>query len=606
MRVSWLPWIMLLSCMASAHGQELSGSPRFPGVVVDADGHPIAGARVLVWSFPAGSPEQQRPVTAPGEVLVADDSGAFALPPSSERRLLAAEAPGLAATFDLCLDPGAAPRHILRLELLPEVAWTGTVFTAGADGAARPVAGARVCLHSRRGGTAGTLTLDAGVTRVDRALPDGFTGTSGLVTARLPRAPCFVIVYPEGLNAWSGTVDPDEPSRVAIEPLLAVSGRVVDPAGKPIPGCAIGDSRGPFSDASGNFSAALAHENGTATLRLRAPGFAQVIRELQVSAGAVTELRVPLQPLPPLRGRIVDARGEPVSAYVDLLRQRQADGTWGPTEAAWDQTWTATDTDGTWQLPVPAAGEYLLSVDNANDVNGRQFAMHPGEPPLLVQLGDDERGAIDLGVIARDALTGAVLDDATHIEVLTCYGETLQGGWGALGTSVPHPGFSPGVGVKGVPFGEFRLRVAARGHLVHESRRDGTAAGVSKLTVDLPSARIVWLRLVGKDGQPLAGARATLLDARGAPVLLILGPRTIAAEFVTDEHGEACVDGMPLGYVTIVVGDDLDMDRVSRGTPRARLADLRLGRLPPRTVDEPSEDRWVIPIIPTASKPSDR
>ncbi len=536
--------VMLTLLAGQAFGQDADAPSGLPGRVVDAAWEPVPFAKILVWHLSSPAPIWDQLPDPPAATLTADEQGEFLLPASDKWLLVSAEAAGLAAAFDLRVAPGARPRHTLELQLVAEVRWTAHLTTEGGG----PIGAGRVCFHPRRDGNAHEFTLDPGVLRVDRPLPDATLRADGSATARVPDVPCFVIVCPEFCADWSGTVNPRTPLALVLPSLHRVAGRLVDSDGAPIADATVnvGSYRQEQTDASGGFSVEVEAQDGIATLPIAAAGFAQTSAVVDVSGGDVSGVVLTLAPVAPLRGVITNAHGDPVNACIDLLRKRSADGSWERVDPQWSFDWWATSSDGSFAAPVPAAGEYMVSIDNANDDTGTQLVLRTGDEPLAIQLGEDEHGALDsLTVLAHEALGGAPIEP-TLLQVTTLFGEQR-----ATQSAGPQRAWS--MSVSDIPLGRVSLRLAARGHLVHDETIEETEGGGRQVAVSMQPARCVRLRLVDGTGRPLAHARASVLDENGVVVPLLAGPESIVDEVLMDERGEACVDGVPLGPVSVLV-----------------------------------------------------
>lgn len=517
----------VLAAFGVAWAQDDESSAGIPGVVVDSTGVGIPHASVLV--VPAG------------ESLAVGPRGEFMLPPSSEARLLSARAPGLCTAFDLLVEPGAAPSDGLTLELYREVDFQITVVDEGG----LPVANAR-CSLSLRAGDAHVLTLDPQIHRVERELGAApRTNAAGRATLLMPAYPSWLWVYADGLSTWSGPVDPSVPLTVVLQGQRVISGVVMDALMQPVGSTVNAPGLSPvWSKEPGPFTVRVERTLSPVRLGFEAAGFCGV-RLVDVSAGDVKDLVVRLEPTAKLCGRVVNERGEPYPAYVDLAYVRTDEREWGLLPQGF-MNWriTCTGDAGAFELVVPGPGEYLVLIDGMNGPAGKQVAMRAGDPEQLITVSADDRDNIELEITARDA-TSAAQVALTRVEVTDPHGfQELQRA----------PALHRyGNGLAHLILGPARLRVAAPGYLVHEQDIELVLGGVPRIDIALTPARRVWFRLIDANRQPLPSTRVIVRDELARPIQLLTSTEAIGDGFTTDHRGEACIDGLPTGPVTLIV-----------------------------------------------------
>ena len=526
----------VLVAFGVAWAQDDESSVGIAGVVADSTGVAIPHAHVLV------SHRSQSNTWVPaGESLAVGPRGEFMLPPSSEARLVSARAPGLCTAFDLLVEPGAAPSDGLTLELYPEVEFQITI----ADERGVPVANAR-CSLDLRAGDAHVLTLDPHVHRFERELGAApRTDAAGHATLLMPAYPSWLWVYADGLSTWSGPVDPSAPLTVVLKGQRVISGVVMDAMMQPVGSTVSAPGLAPVrSPEPGPFTVRVERTLSPVRLGFEAAGFCGV-RLVDVSAADVKDLLVRLEPTAKLSGRVVNERGDPYPAYVDLAYVRTDEGEWGLLpEGFMNWRLRCTGEAGAFELDAPGPGEYLVLIDGMNGPAGKQVALRTGDPQQLITVSADDRDNIELEITARDA-TSAARVALTRVEV------TDPHGFQELQRRPADHRF--GNGLAHLIPGPARLRVAAPGYLVHEQVTELVLGEVPRIEIALTPARRVWLRLVDANGQPLPSARVIVRDEHARPAQLLTSTEAIQDGFATDHRGEACIDGLPTGPVTLIV-----------------------------------------------------
>jgi uncharacterized GH25 family protein len=314
------------------------------GRVEDGEGRAAAQAKVSALPSlemrqgPAGGRQRLELVTA-----ATDAAGRFALRhlPSGRWDL------AVAAT-------GHVPLVHLGVELqAPAVADLGAlVVEAGAALAGRvadprgtPIAGARVVAEAERGHH--PLALHTTEPPTVTTAADGSFALAGFE----PERTVALHVSRGGYGKASVEVVPPlaAPLAITLHPASALSGRVVDRAGRPVGGArvrleverrrgsgmtrwSVGDDVG--TDETGSFRFA-AVDPGLALLTVVAPGFQTArVAELEVAAGADLEgVEIVLAPGAVVSGRVVNADGRPqAGATVGVLTPEDFPGTGTPTD----------------------------------------------------------------------------------------------------------------------------------------------------------------------------------------------------------------------------------------------------------------------------------
>lgn len=405
------------------------------GRVVDPEGQPVAGATVeLVRSLAAESPSDQG--------ILADD-GLYRTETGSDGSFRLADLPG--GWFDVEVRrPGFVPLTSPGVEMRPDdsVADLGTLVLApgkrlegrATEPGGAPVAGAEVWVvpDEEAGSRAWKAFREAGPAMVTD--PDGRFVLQGLD----PRQSLSVDVCRPGYQTgriWQPTLE-EGPVQVTLPRAARLSGRVVDPGGKPVSGASVsvslaGASRGDFflptspCPQSGKFSSAETDAEGRFTLEPLEEGLfeLQVYAEGYLPADSVNvEVKVGSESAGPTlvleretvltkkapgaertigrraRGRVVDPDGNPVpGALVDT-----------PENHFIGSAYTASD------------GSFSLEVDEGAFV---LLARKPGYGPVRLDheatAGDVEGLELRLGKAASlsGRIVGVAPEDLAHVEV---------------------------------------------------------------------------------------------------------------------------------------------------------------------------------------------
>ncbi len=508
------------------------------GKVVDREGAPIAGARV---------------VSHLSEVHTATD-GDFALPLDSNYPAPSARvfADGYAVgSFSVgALRPGEQPGPVVELALEHRI--VGHVV----DAAGRPLAGASVSTGLR--GSASTETdpdgrfelggfdADAGRHRLGASLEGYLTATRS--------------VKRDELATETGV-------SVLAEPLILrrgarITGRVLDTAGRPIEGAFV--SRGGYpnttgpgiavTDADGAFELCGAIP-GRQPVWARRAGLAADCVDVEVADEASADVEITLRPGHTIRGVVVEEGGEPVP-YAEVRPEgsptmgRSYVGDSGRTDAA--GAFTLVD------LPTGRASVRVFAAERADETHqiadGTRIVLAPnrtgriaalvvdagtGAPidPFTVRLASPDRAQLRPG---ESALRGY------DIAWLTT-GITFWGTAGVLDTSreplqcgaitalvVSAPGYAPCT----VPRAVVTADAPSSDLVVRLERGVGLSGTVTS----------------AENGTPIAGARVRWF-AEGAPTTADPNRSEAAISATTDSHGRYELVGVAPGSVVLVLDE---------------------------------------------------
>jgi protocatechuate 3,4-dioxygenase beta subunit len=537
---------------AGAAGSEMVVALANPvvmsGRVTDQEtGHPLAGALIS----PDLDPGSFVLANADGRYrLVAPDSLGFTLQVKAARRL-----PRSARVNSTHFRAGRAP----TLALHRATVLRGLVV----DARGTPLAGIDVFAFPDPGGEPGfpESSLEAAV---DHGATDGSgrfelrplrTGNSYEIRAVRPG---FLPVSTRALALARNA----PPLKIVLSSARAARGRVQDAAGRPVAGVEVrltparapGARRSPGEreEAAGEGSPFVARTDAQGVflvtwipaervdLTARQRGYATgQIRGIRISPGAEpADLgTVTLKPGAPLKGRVIDRAGKPLTgaeAYlvesVDRLEQENA-RLKGETPDA------VSGSDGSFTLEdLPQATPLYLLVRASGHLPAGVRGIHiPIRKPLSVRL---EPAA---------TLNGRVLDEqgapvAGARVVLTWQPAAPENPERPAGAPVERSAVADPEGhfdIRDAPAGPVRLAVSARGYLSLEGFQTVVPQSdpIQELTLTLGKGAVLAGRISTTAGQPVSGAR---ISAEGASEM-------------SDDEGAYIVEGVPPGRVDVQV-----------------------------------------------------
>lgn len=237
-----------------------------------------------------------------------------------------------------------------------------------------------------------------------------------------------------------------------------------------------------------------------------------------------------------VRGRVLRADGQPMTgAWVTLEAAGEEGDAMGRMRAQ-----KVTASDGTFEAGGLEAGRYLVRV------NSGEHAQHLGEPFGLAEGATHDAG--DIRLAAGVTLSGRVTDDTGKpVEDATVSLRDARGR-SVFSFSMATTGSDGRYDVNGLEAGAYTVRFEARG-LAPDERP--VTLGASGGTLDGVLSRGGTLQVLVEDdaGRPVAGARVTLLDARGQPVTRTLSLVTIfeGDRGVTDASGRTTLPDLAPG-----------------------------------------------------------
>ncbi|HSN85637.1 MAG TPA: carboxypeptidase-like regulatory domain-containing protein, partial [Thermoanaerobaculia bacterium] len=496
------------------------------GVVVDGQGHPLAGAEVRT------SVNETRQGSDWSQPVATDSAGRFLIPNLTAGVVdVRVTHPGFAPAIRTAM----AGEPSLRVVLRPG----HTAFGSVEDEDEKPLAGVAVELKRTEDPTVSAIT--------DRWIYRTTTGCDGsFELANLP-AGSFTLLLdsPDFGRGWSQVTIPEEEERVDLGSFWPehprVTGRVVDPQGKPIARAriwsqgrwnVIRERKAALTDEAGTFSFP-APDEGSVRLEVQREGFGMVQREVDPKAGPI---EVVLHPAAKVSGRVLSPEGKGIAGarikYTPLYLQRT-------------QPWYTTDSEGHFELPEQAPGEIELEVTALGYLPGEKVR-------ITVQAGQSVED-VELVLSPGVALAGLVLAED---------GEPL------FGASVVNGG-EPSQLTKTDPEGRYVLSGLKPGEQGFQVTFQGFKDAVQTLEIRPGENRLDWAlvryerhpvrgRVLAVDGSPAAGALVIFNDGEDrAPLRVLSGPGG-SFEILLEELGYAYTahaekDGIRSGEVSVLV-----------------------------------------------------
>ncbi len=465
------------------------------GQVVDARGRPVPEAEVRL--RPSGGSVASPGADEEAPVLTGPD-GSFRI---EDRR------PG--ETVDLGVRragyaPAAAPGLRLPRELPVRIVLQATASVAGStvDPDGQPVPGALVLVLPSDPVHAGgeerpqqARSDESGRFRIEGIRPGSFeirATAAGRQEARLA-----------GLEAEAGRDLQDV--EVVLAPGAVLSGRVLSPAGQPVPGAEVSLlPEGATAPSLLSAAAALSDEEGRYRLEGLSPGthavragheeYRPALRRLEVRAGT-NALDLTLEPGAAVSGRVVDPRGAPVAGARVVAHPPPGETPRGLPDAA------TSGADGSFTLPGLADGVYRLLAERegfARSREGREVVV-AGRSVTGIEIELTPGGAI------AGQLLGLDLAELSRVQVRTGSGQT--------GRVLPDGGYR----IDNVEPGRQRVVAAMAGGSRQAEGEVDLEPGAAEAQLDLDFGQ--GLKLTGRvlrGGEPVAGEGVLLSGAAGA------------------------------------------------------------------------------------------
>jgi protocatechuate 3,4-dioxygenase beta subunit len=382
-----------------------------------------------------------------------------------------------------------APRTVV---LAPPRMVTGRVLGAASR---HPLAGALVWtgVAAVRTGTDGTFRLPAGRGR-DLALGATAAGSGrrmlvlpqqdGSVTLALPAA---------GALLEAGDVERRRRRPAELPSARILTGRVLDPGGRPLAGAWVEAARGleAETDGEGRFRLAGLPAGSPVSLLARSPGLRG---SLETAGPGPVEIR--LTPAATLEGRVTDAAGHPAAGVPLLLgpqKTEPSDKSPGADLVGAGSARTLTDDDGRYRL------------DSLEPVRSLAAALRPGGRRLAGAVVDLRAGPnrLDLVQPPEIAVTGRVLDEkGSPVAAARVFlvGADPEDRWLVIAAA------DGAFRLAGIPDGDYRLSVFAKGFAQPEPQEVRvTGSPVEGIELHLGRGGTISGKLTGIDPTELNG-----------------------------------------------------------------------------------------------------
>ncbi len=490
------------------------------GTVVDKAGAPVAGAEVRAWCRRDFDPER-----APDRRARTASDGSFQIEHLGPEFCLTAEARGLVCAWGLRgrLLEEAGARGLEVVMALPTTL-RGTVVSA--RGA--PIGGAQIAVRAHGS------TSDRDATRVvgiERFQPISVVSTSAadgsFELGPVPEGPWSASVsHPEFLPS-SSDLDPAHPDTVVVlDPGQDLSGRVLDPHGKPLAGAEV-SARTPgayarsTTGADGGFTLRPLEASENAFVRVEADGHALCARQpVVVGAGGDGFLEFVLEPPVRIAGRVRDPAGRPLAfarLRVEGERLLVYDGVDYGERTTWE--WAAgrneavADADGRFAFEPLYEGEFELLVSPAATPRAHaSFRVRAGREDLDLE--------VDVAALERVVFAGRVTDARTGEPVVgsTLTPMALGPGGSRSGRNVAlAPDAEGRFRLAGFEPGSYQLIVSAPGYAPW--RAESRDFGEGEHVLDLRLWPSCAFELVAEDehGRPVS-AEVGFEDLEGLPL----------------------------------------------------------------------------------------
>lgn len=597
------------------------------GVVVDAQGTPLAQAEVLAWSRLRDSLEsllhqrdgktlEDDPIHSPDARAVTDAAGRFTLRSLGPSVVLTARSVGLAGRWDLTGRVGES-EHVdgLVLEMEPGGFISGRVI----DDLSNPLADIWVTAKFGWVGE-GSETDVAGIFRAYPSHRSTATAADGSFTLG-PLIPGDWIVAaswkdwpPRSQRVEPGTSGVD----IVLSPGLSLSGIVRGSSGQPLSSAHVellGRERASATTGpDGRYEMQNLKVDFERVLGVIAEGHAlTLVEDVAIRSDRDNVVDVQLGPEFILAGHVVNEHGEPVrSAVVEIRGDRPA-----PDGTSYGKTWegvvgldrTLLDEAGRFQFEFLYDGMFEITVTllaGHDDKSGmrQMISARSGREDLLIRLDPDTMRGVELRGRVSDALTGAPVP-SFDIRV-TRFPQEAEG-MREVDDSLQVRDGEGDYELVGLTPGPLELSFTADGFAPHLEPAREYPIGKHVLDVELLPGRTLDLRVLDTSGQPVPNARISVEDNRGEALRVRYGPSGWwkSSGPKTDDEGRARVSGLPADRVTVVVS------LRHSGRSALPLGEVRFGfdlRVPlageQQVVVDMPHDRWLVLLVLVGDNPS--
>ncbi len=379
----------------------LSPGATLEGDVVDPEGRPAGGATIAVTLAAHGIPGAEVYAELPiVRTTQSDLEGRFRfadMPPCY--RDLSAMLGSAAGRYG---SPGGLHSAATRVTLVLEVATSADRTRDAAGGIDAESSGSAQAMHALEvvvegagaGPVAGAeVAASAAQPLLGYSSRTVATDSAGRATLEVPAGiPCRVTVSADGYRTFSETIEPRDRIEIALEPLVAVRGRVLDGSGRPVAGARVyvESASLDYNSYSVSFEDALfssdlcawSDREGCFLLRKARSEIGPRLMVVSSRHGREVvslaeplreELTVTLEPHASVAGRVVDENGAAIPGAAVYL-QASVRNVWN-TRAA-----VTTDGVGSFRLPLAPCEEVRLEVWAAGfgSTGSQTFRVAPG------------------------------------------------------------------------------------------------------------------------------------------------------------------------------------------------------------------------------------
>ena len=543
---------------------EASRGGSIEGRVVNLDGSPVPGARVLGWcSWNDLPPDTRETFGEPHRVATADGRGRFLIKHVGMCFLLTAEAPGLICRLLLRGKiEGGERAEGMTLTMASPRSFRGCVL--GPDGS--PLKGVRVkaksFLFRPHPGPypAYPEIYDAGPFCQETKTDDSGCFLFTHLAPPEPRdsSPYEITVNHAHYLRWSKWIqDHGRTLEVRLSAGLILTGSVRDDKGEPVPDAAVhvynpANRPSVRTDEAGCFRVIGLRPHDASRLTVRAPGLAvREIEPLVIAEDRLNHVDIDLEPGLVIAGRVRDRDGQPVAGAMMTLRARRSDSIATEPLSDWSEiardAIRRTDDDGRFRFDSLGAGLFTIFVARKEDPSRvLDLPVRSGNEAVEI--------VIDPVAMRKVVVYGKVTDSRTGLPItrfeITPMRRSFEDRDHFSGRPRSFKTTGGAFEIAGLAPGEMNVTVTAEGYVGGSGPLKYFEIGEHEVCFSLKPERMVQVRLLDSEGVPVAQARLRVTESEdGQP-----RSRTIASSVPeTDEQGEATICGLPAARVTVWV-----------------------------------------------------
>jgi protocatechuate 3,4-dioxygenase beta subunit len=367
----------------------------------------------------------------------------------------------------------------------------------------------------------------------------------------------------------------------------SITGTVTHHDGRPASGASVkavssGAVRRVACDEQGRFEVRGLSTEGDARLHVEAPGAAILVHQpvrLSMERAAHVDLR--LEPSLSIAGKVVGPEGGGIDDVAVRIEGDRVVGTGAivfptPTwESGFGLEATRTDREGRFRFDSLYRGRFKVVAADRDDPDVTVEA--------LVDAGSEEVVLLlDPAAAAKVSITGTVRNGLTGepMRRFTINPMTKDPSGAFWGFSRSFTSLEGAFEIAGLEAGEIQLSARAPGFATQELAPAEYAAGTHRVDFTLLPERSFRLRVLHRDGSPVAGGSIQFTDANADVLRLEFGGAVRVDSYSLDAAGELTVAGLPAAILRVHVtpfGDptsypvDLDIRKEPTGVYEIRL-----------------------------------